>query len=158
MESELATHENLFDSPVLSAFAVHKINDHGRSQPRLIALTATSFYNVKKPFIGGYQVRRRIPFDRISGVVRNTERGEFVVKVFSTEPNDYRYQTSEYDSIIKALLSLRPNLKVWTLTVDLKQVARTKYHERNQSLVDVMVREGDERRDLEEIKLVEKPD
>ena len=145
METELEALRQLLDSPVRYCFPVHKINDHNKSQSRLIVFTPTAFYNVKKSFMGSYKIRRRVPFDLIMGLVRNPTSQELVLKVASSIPNDYRYSTPSYAEITLALAELKPGLSIWTLQIDMKTVTRTKYPERNHGLVDVVAMETDRR-------------
>lgn len=145
MEAEHEALTGLLDGALRHCFSVTKVNDHGKSQARLIVLTPTAFYNVKKGLFQSYRVRRRILYDQIVGLVCNTEREEFVLKVDSSIPNDYHYITASYAAITQALAELKPALRVWTLRVDMRTVARTKYPERNHGLVDVVVMETDRR-------------
>jgi len=143
-----AEHEaltTLLDGALHHCFSVTKINDHGKSQSRLIALTPTAFYNVKKGLFKSYRVRRRIPYDLIVGLVRSAEPGELVLKVDSSILNDYHYITPLHAEITQALAGLKPALRVWTLRLDMRTVTRTKYPERNRGLVDVVVMEADRR-------------
>lgn len=145
MEAELETLRQLLDSPIRYCFPAHKINDHNTSQSRLIVLTPIAFYNVKKPFIGSYKIRRRVNFDLIIGLVRNPASQELVLKTASSIPNDYRYSTPSYEEITTALVELKPGISIWTLPIDMKTVTRTKYPERNRGLVDVVAMERDRR-------------
>jgi hypothetical protein len=145
MEADHEALSKLLESTISHCFPVHKINDHNKSQSRLIVLTPTAFYNVKKTLMGSYKIRRRVPYDLIMGLVRNLTSQELVLKVASSIPNDYRYSTPSCEEITRALAELKPGLSIWTLQIDMKTVTRTKYPERNHGLVDVVAMETDRR-------------
>lgn len=115
------------ERPALLFFAsVVKINDHYQAQKRYIAVTADHFYNIKQGFFLGYSIKRTINIDCIQGLIRNPNTQEFLLKVSSTIPNDYRYVGECWEALTQVLLKLRPRLSVWTITTGLDNLVKRK--------------------------------
>lgn len=113
-------------SEVLFFASAVKINDHYRAQKRFIVLTKCSFYNVKQGFFFGYILKRIISLDCLQGLIRNPNTDEFVLKVNSSIPNDYRYIGPCWQGLTEALLGLNLRISVWTLTTALDDFVKRK--------------------------------
>jgi len=103
-----------------------KINDHYQAQKRFIVLTKTHFYNLKQGFFFGYAVKRVIAIECFQGLIRNPTTQEFLLKVNSSIPNDYRYVGECWTALTETLLKLRPGLSVWTMTIGLDNLVKRK--------------------------------
>lgn len=103
-----------------------KINDHYKAQKRFIALTKSNFYNIKQGFFRGYAIKRVISIECFQGLIRNPNTQEFLLKVNSSIPNDYRYIGECWEALTESLLKLRPGLAVWTITTGLDNLVKRK--------------------------------
>ena len=112
--------------PVEFYATVVKINDHYQAQKRIIVVTQKYFYNIKLTFFRSYSVKRAIGIDCIQGLIRNPHRKEFVVKVNSNFPNDYRYEGDCWEVLTAVLLRLCPTISVWTLSSSLDSFVKRK--------------------------------
>lgn len=111
---------------VLLFASATKINDHYRAQKRFMALTKSSFYNIKQGLFWGYSIKRVIGINCIQGLIRNPTTDEFVIKVNSSIPNDYRYIGDCWPALTAVLLALNPRISVWTITTGLEDFVKRK--------------------------------
>ena len=111
---------------VLFFAAAVKINDHYRAQKRFIALTKSSFYNIKQGFLFGYTIKREISIDYLQGLIRNPTTNEFVLKVNASIPNDYRYRGTCWQGLTEVLLGLNQRISVWTISTALDDFVKRK--------------------------------
>ena len=89
-------------------------------------LTKGLLFTVKRSFLGFYQVKKTVDLHCVTGLVRNTQTKQFVVKMNSTMPHDFLFEGDCIVLFTEALLLVKPAIDVWTLTLGVDLCVRRK--------------------------------
>jgi len=117
------------DEKVLFVDKITKINSWGMRQKRLFAITTNAMYNLTDRF----EVRRRVPLEKIRGITKSQNSNEFVVHI-PTE-YDYWFESTDREHVLECLTESALHITVaGSPNSKLKEYVQGKYKQDNSQL------------------------